>query len=88
MRGKTRYLAFVIILFISIGFAYTTTTLGTFGNAFVKANKWRIYWDNFQLSSGSVESVETPVITEENGWTRISMREDWKTIYGEKVERK
>ena len=61
---QRRYLftvLFVLLLSISLGYALLTTNLNIVGTTIVKDNKWDIYFDNVQVSSGSV-SASTPAI--------------------------
>ena len=61
---QRRYLftvLFIILLSISLGYALLTTNLNIVGTTIVKDNKWDIYFDNVQVSSGSV-SASTPAI--------------------------
>ena len=51
----------LLLLSISLGYAFLTTNLNIVGTTIVKDNKWDIYFDNVQVSSGSV-SASTPVI--------------------------
>ncbi len=56
-RGK---LIFVLILFISIGFAVLTTTLNITGSSTFSKNTWDIHFENIQVLVDSEEQV--PVI--------------------------
>ncbi len=51
----------VIVLCLSLGYAFLTTNLSINGIANIDRNTWNVYWDNIQVSSGSVEA-ETPTI--------------------------
>ena len=53
---------FVVILLFGLGYAYLTTTLSINGTTDVESNTWNVYWDNIQVSSGSVTG--TQVITQ------------------------
>lgn len=50
---------FVIVICMSVGFAFLSTTLNINGNATVKANSWDIHFENLEVTDGSVtgESV-------------------------------
>ncbi len=66
MRQRTKNristaLLIVILLSLTLGFAYLNTSLNINGVADVDSNTWNVYWDNVQVSSGSVEA-DTPVI--------------------------
>lgn len=58
---KKKYIIFILILFISIGFAYLSTTLNIAGLIGYKGNKWNVYFDNIQMITNDV-SGEKPVI--------------------------
>ncbi|MDO4996416.1 MAG: hypothetical protein Q4E69_04490 [Bacilli bacterium] len=53
-RNK-KFIIFILILFISIGFAYLSTTLNIAGLIGYKANSWNIYFDNVQMIINDVE---------------------------------
>ena len=52
---------FVVILLFGLGYAYLTTTLSINGTTDVDSNTWNIYWDNVEVTTGSV-AADTPVI--------------------------
>ena len=54
-------LLIILILFISIGFAYLTRDLSLSGISSIFRNTWDIHFENVQVKSGSVEA-NTPVI--------------------------
>ena len=54
-RLNIKRLFILLILFISIGFAYLSTNLNINGILNAKGNTWNIYFDNIQVSSESVE---------------------------------
>jgi len=57
-----KYLLFLLILFISIGFAYLSTNLNITGSSLIKGNTWDVHFENVQVTSGSV-SATTPTIS-------------------------
>ena len=62
MRQRYLYAVLIIILLtLSLGYALLTTNLNIVGTTVVKDNKWDIYFDNVQVSSGSV-TASTPAI--------------------------
>ena len=62
MRQRYLYTVLIIILLtLSLGYALLTTNLNIVGTTVVKDNKWDIYFNNVQVSSGSV-TASTPVI--------------------------
>ena len=63
---QRRYLftvLFIILLSISLGYALLTTNLNIVGTTIVKDNKWDIYFDNVQVSSGSVTASTSAIDT-------------------------
>ena len=69
MRRKKKRIVFVIILvllFFGIGYAYLTTTLSINGITDIDRNSWDVYFDNVQVTTGSVsgaQEIEAPTIT-------------------------
>ena len=54
-----------------------------------KAKAFMLCCDDTERENGNVEKAEKMVgLCEENGFTAISMKNDWKTIYGDNVTRK
>ncbi len=54
-----------------------------------KAKAFMLCCDDTERENGNLEKAEKMVKScEENGYTAISMKNDWKTIYGENVTRK
>lgn len=56
-----KFIIFILILFISIGFAYLSATLNIAGLIGYKGNSWNIYFDNVQMIINDVEG-EKPTI--------------------------
>ena len=52
-RNKILILA-ILVLTISIGFAVLSTTLKINGISIIGKNSWNIYWDNIEVTNGSV----------------------------------
>ena len=63
-KSTKNVLILLLVLFISIGFAYLSTQLNIFGTTEIKANSWNIYFDNVQVTEGSV-TANTPEIDED-----------------------
>ena len=61
MKNKKRLL-FLLILVISIGFAYLSTNLNITGSSLIKGNTWDVHFENVQVTSGSVTAT-TPTIS-------------------------
>ena len=54
-----------------------------------KAKAFMLCCDDTERENGNPEKAEKMVAScEENGYTAISMKNDWKTIYGDNVTRK
>ena len=61
-RRKSLILGIILLLCgLGIGYSFLTTTLSINGTADVDSNTWDVYWDNVQVTTGSV-SAEEPVI--------------------------
>lgn len=56
----------ILLLLISIGFAYLTATLEMDGLAGVKGNTWKIYFDNVEVYKGASLATVTPTTTGTN----------------------
>ena len=56
----------ILLLLISIGFAYLTATLEMDGLAGVKGNTWKIYFENVEIYKGSNLATTTPTTTGTN----------------------
>ncbi len=66
MRSKTKYkfstlLLVLLLLFLTLGYAYLNQSLNINGNSILNNASWNVYWDNVQVTTGSVES-STPTI--------------------------
>ena len=61
----------------------------TINNNKYKAGAYMLCCDDVERENGNVEKADKMREScEKNGYTAISMKEDWKTIYGENVTRK
>ena len=61
----------------------------TINNNKYKAKAFMLCCDDTERENGNPEKAEKMANScKENGWTAISMKNDWKTIYGDKVTRK
>ena len=61
-KKKLRLIIFLLILFISIGFAYLSTNLSLFGIGIFKQNSWDIYFDNVDEDTYKSDIVTPAVI--------------------------
>ena len=55
MRKNNKFIIFILILFISIGFAYLSTNLYINGTSIVKRTTWSVYFDNVNNESTTGE---------------------------------
>ena len=56
----------ILIAALAFGYAYLTTTLSINGTTDIDANNWDVYFDNVQVTDGSVsgaQEIEAPTIT-------------------------
>lgn len=57
-RNKKLFLMLILVLAVSIGYAAIATTLKINGTTTVKGARWNVYWENPQVTSGSVTTTE------------------------------
>lgn len=62
-RKYNKIIIMALILLISIGFAYLSTTLYINGNANVYGNKWEIYFDNLIISENNINDTRPTIDT-------------------------
>lgn len=61
-RRKSLFFGILLLVIgLGIGYAFLTTTLNIEGTANIDSNTWDVYWNNVQVTPGSV-SADTPVI--------------------------
>ena len=60
-RINKKFIIFILILFISIGFAYLSASLNIAGLIGYKGNTWNVYFDNVQMIKNDV-SADKPII--------------------------
>ncbi|MBE6146642.1 MAG: hypothetical protein E7171_08515 [Firmicutes bacterium] len=53
-KNKKTTLILVLVLLISVGYAALASNLKINGSSKVNAAKWNVYWDNIQITEGSV----------------------------------
>ena len=66
MKRRRQSLLFGILLLImglGLGYAFLTTTLNIEGIADIDSNEWSVYFDNIQVTPGSVEAEELELDT-------------------------
>ncbi|MCR4924224.1 MAG: hypothetical protein K5931_09495, partial [Lachnospiraceae bacterium] len=67
---------------------YSMATYTTLNNPYMSL-AFIVCCDDTKREKGNIKtSKELCKACEENGWTPISMKNDWKTVFGEDVERK
>ena len=62
LRNKKSYI-FLLILCLGVGFAFLSSQLTITGNTSVSGNKWSVYFNNVQVTEGSVEATVVPTTT-------------------------
>lgn len=62
-KKKLRLIIFLLILFISIGFAYLSTNLSLFGTGIFKQNSWDIYFDNVDEETYKTDIVSAASVS-------------------------
>ena len=54
---------FLLILCLGVGFAFLSSQLTITGNTSVSGNKWSVYFNNVQVTEGSVEATVVPTVS-------------------------
>ena len=62
MRNKKSFI-FLLILCLGVGFAFLSSQLTITGNTSVSGNKWSVYFNNVQVTEGSVDATVIPTTT-------------------------
>lgn len=62
-KNNKIYIVLLLVLFISIGFAYLSATLNINGLANITGNSWKIYFDNIQYVRGQEYEITAPTAT-------------------------
>ena len=82
MKKRKHILVFGIVLLLfglGIGYAFLNTTLSINGVADVDSNTWNIYWDNVQVTTGSVSGTQvTTAPTIDTNKTTVSFQVNLK----------
>ena len=74
MRRKSKYkylIVILLIMFISIGFAYLTSNLDIVGLGHLKKTVWKIYFDNVNILEGE-NLTSTPPTTSNHNTTSVT----------------
>ena len=69
-KSKTTYILILLLLGITLGYAYLNTTLNINGTTNISSANWSIYWDNIVFGSNNVTDVNTPT-TISQGLTEV-----------------
>lgn len=69
--NNKRNLIIVLILLISIGFAYLSTTLNIIGTSILHSNKWEVIWDDTSVNEES-SSITATLPTVDNNKTTVT----------------
>ena len=79
MRKRSKLIPILIILLlgITIGYAYLNTTLNINGTTNISSANWNIYWDNIQFGTNNVTDVTTPA-TISSGLTEVTFNVNFK----------
>ena len=59
LRNKRSFI-FLLVLCLGVGFAFLSSQLTITGNTSVSGNKWSVYFNNVQVTDGSVEATVAP----------------------------
>ena len=67
----------ILLLGITLGYAYLNTTLNINGTTNISSANWNIYWDNIVFGSSNVTDVTTPA-TISTGLTEVTFNVNFK----------
>ena len=76
-RNKIIPVLIILLLGITLGYAYLNTTLNINGTTNISSANWNIYWDNIQFGSNNVTDVTTPA-TISSGLTEVTFNVNFK----------
>ena len=76
-KNRTIYILVLLLLGITLGYAYLNTTLNINGTTNITSANWNIYWDNIQFGSNNVTDVTTPA-TIQTGLTEVIFNVNFK----------
>ena len=76
-KNGTIYILVLLLLGLTLGYAYLNTTLNIDGTVNVSSANWNVYWDNIQYSSNNVTDVTTPA-TISTGKTEVVFNVNFK----------
>ena len=76
-KNGTIYILVLLLLGITLGYAYLNTTLNINGTTNITSANWSIYWDNIQFGSNNVTDITTPA-TISQGLTEVTFNVNFK----------
>ena len=76
-KNKLIYILVLLLLGITLGYAYLNTELQINGTTNVSSANWNIYWDNIQFGNNNVTDVTTPA-TISSGNTEVTFNVNFK----------
>ena len=76
-KKGTIYILLLLLLGITLGYAYLNTTLNINGTTNITSANWNIYWDNIVFGSNNVTDITTPA-TISSGLTEVTFNVNFK----------
>ena len=76
-KNKINYILIILLLGITLGYAYLNTTLNINGTTNITSANWSIYWDNIVFGTNNVTDVTTPA-TISSGLTEVTFNVNFK----------
>ena len=76
-NNKITYILILLLLGITLGYAYLNTTLNINGTTNITSANWNIYWDNIVFGSNNVTDITTPA-TISSGLTEVVFNVNFK----------
>ena len=76
-KNGTIYILVLLLLGITLGYAYLNTTLNINGTTNISSANWNIYWDNIQYGTNNVTDITTPA-TIQTGLTEVTFNVNFK----------
>ena len=86
-KFRKMLLLVIVVLAISIGFAFLSSQLGIYGTSQIYNSRWNIHWDpdSVEVSPGSVDATDPVVSTSTNSNDTVTFSADF-TLPGEYYE--
>ena len=76
-NNKITYILILLLLGITLGYAYLNTTLNINGTTNITSANWSIYWDNIVFGTNNTTDVTTPA-TISSGLTEVTFNVNFK----------